>query len=318
MFNSLALSIKNSFTKYTLYVFFIFGTFLLPSGYFLHKNIEGIDWGAVLINIGSVLLSGGVFAVIVKSAQFSEIFENTLRNIIYQKEHLAVRDDLENIWGEVTIALSKQRFSAISEQMHLNIKKYFLPLDHDYYYNDTKITLDLDIDPDYPDYLVVTEKQTTNLIAEDECLMIRYKYINGIPFDSLSPELTNYKLVSFKVNGKEVDTTAKLKRTTVKNDLLISFEHELTGFTKYSIVREEKKRYSIKLNSNKRQLASWVYNNCFINLTYSKALEIEFYDFGVLNQWRVDYNTSNKQYNKLEAEYKGLIYKNQGFLLHLK
>jgi hypothetical protein len=317
MLKSLAASITGGFKKNPIIIYTIIGIIMILVGFFIQRDQNGIDWGKLLVTVGGVLLSGGVFAVIVKSAQFSEIFEKTLRNIIYAKEHLDVREDLDSIWESVTLALSKQKFGAISVRMHQNIKKYFLPVNHDFYYNDPKITLDIEIDPNDSEYIILTEKQVVNLVTEDECLEIYYKFTNGIPFDLNEPAKTSYKLESFKLNGKVIDVTKNLKVLTDKNTLLINFELMLTGNTKYNIVREEKKKYKLELNMNKRQLASWIYNNCTLNVTYVKDINIEFNDFGVLGTWKHEIDTHNKKYNKLEAEYKGLIYKNQGFLLHL-
>ena len=64
-------------------------------------------------------------------------------------------------------------------------------------------------------------------------------------------------------------------------------------------------------------MAVWIYNNCTLDITYPKELTIKFHNLGVLDEFKEE-NLSNNCINRLKAEYKGLIYKNQGFFIEFK
>ena len=310
--------ISSTFYKFCkdniLYVFAFLAVASLSIAYACFES-ESL-WRDIFKSVGFTLISGGVFAVILKSQQFSNIFQDELRKIIYSDEHLEKRVDLDTLWEKVTKALSRQKFSAISKKMHDNIKKYYLPLEHDFYYSDYKIKIDIQFDPNDENYILVNEQNSTHIIAEDSASEICYKFLNNITFDEKNPDLTTYELDAFKLNGKKVDPSGKLKVSKSATSLIVNFEIKLSGKTKYSVSRNEKKRYRLDLNNKRRQLAVWVYSNCSLDLHYPTNMDVEFIDFGVLNNWKVE-NTSTGTYKRIEAEYNGLIYKNQGYMLYL-
>lgn len=265
--------------------------------------------------VGSLALASGIFAGIAKSNQFTEIYKKIFREIIYCKEHLDNRKDLEKIWENITEALINQKFKNINGNMKDNIKKYYLPMNHDYYLDDMNCDITVEFSDKNPDYVIVNEITCYTIICEDEDLKIDNRFVAKIKIDGANHQLTTYDLLEYYIDDTRVITSVNRKYDG--NWLTIEYNKELKGKKKYKIKRVERKHYSLNYNSIRRHLAVWLYNDCTINITFPKDLYVEFQPMGVLNTFSSE-NRSNNQYNRFIHTYKGLIYKNQGFFFHLR
>ncbi|TCN58914.1 hypothetical protein D0809_11225 [Flavobacterium circumlabens] len=301
------------FDKYFIALTVLIGITCLISGiYFGNEK----DWlYKLLYTIGSISLTSGIFAGIAKSNQFTEIYKKIFREIIYGTEHLENRNDLEKIWDNVTKTLSHKKFQRISTLMNSNIKKYFLPLEHDYYYNDFSVDINIEFCEENDDYIIVTEETKFKIICDDENLEINTTHKVSLKTDPSHRELTKCKINLILDDVIQKDLEFKL--THEKNFLVGAYQKDLNGKKSYSIVRKDEKKYSLQYNPIKKQLAAWIYNNCRVDITYPKGLFIDFSGLGTLNDFKIDHKNTNT-HNRLKAEYKGLIYKNQGFFIFFR
>lgn len=307
--------IREFFEKYFVVITLLIGTISLFFG--IVNIIENHEIKKLLHTIGSLFLASGIFAGIAKSNQFTEIYKKSLRDIIYFKEHLENRKDLENIWETITEVLINKKFVNINSKMKLNIKKYFLPINHDYYYNNFNVDIEIENIPNNNDYILIKETTTYTIVCEDENLNIDNKSVVGIKVDLKNSGLTKYKLKNLFIDNiekKDINVEQKYE----ENILISEYKNPLKGKKSYNIKRKEEKEYCIKHNPIRRHLAMWLYNGIKIDITFPKDLVIDFYNMGVLDDFEIEYRTHNNAYNRLKAEYKGLIYKNQGFFIHLR
>lgn len=293
-------SAKDFFDKYFIVLTIIFGIGLLFWG--IEQNTDS-TFGKILYTLGSLSLSGGIFAGVAKSAQFTDIYKKIFREIIFGEEHLEKREDLETIWGNVTRTLSKKKFSKISDELHNNIKKYFLPMDHDYYYENFNIDIIIEYDEANPDYVIIKEVTNFNIVCEEEKLKIKNKFCCMIKIDMVNKDETTYELKKIEISGNsDVKQTKKID----KNFLIFEYEKELSGRKIYNVKREDEKRFNIKFNPIKSQIAVWVYKNLKLDITYPKDLDIELKGMGLLNELSIE-DKNNKLLNRKVVEYKGLI-----------
>lgn len=275
------------------------------------------DWlSKLLYTIGSVSLTSGIFTGIAKSNQFTEIYKKIVRDIIYGNEHLEKRNDLEQIWENVTHTLSNKKFQKISRVMNKNIKKYFLPLEHDYYYDNFNIDISVECHPENKDYLIMKETTSFTIICDDQELKIHNKYKSTTKVDLANIGLSNTRLNKLTIDGV-VQKDINLKTELEKNVLVLSYEKELSGRKSYNIKRETEKTFDINYNPIKKQLAVWIYNGCALDINYPKGLTIEIHSLGVLDDFKIE-DKSGANFNRLKATYTGLIYKNQGFFMLLR
>jgi hypothetical protein len=269
----------------------------------------------ILKNFGFTMISGGVFAVIVKSEQFSKIFHNELRGIIYGDEDLKNRLDLEVLWDKVTMALCNQKFKLISKKLHDGVKLFYLPINHEYYYKNHNVEIEIEIDKTNPDYLIVIEETKTTLISDD-FKPINFKFSSSIPLIKGEEALTDYELSSFTVNKEKITLGNELVVEKTDTHLNVSCDYSVDGKLQYNINRKEKKRYNINANSYRHHNAIWLYENFYLDLSYPKELQITFIEMGVVEKWDLE-RKDNNAFNRLKATYNGLIFKKQGFILLL-
>lgn len=304
-----------SFCKsYILYVFVFFSIAILVIAYTCFNETE--LFRDVLKTLGFTIISGGVFAVIVKSEQFSKIFQDELRKIVYGQEDLKVRNDLESLWQNVTLALCKQKFKNISEKLHESIKNFYLPITQEYYYKNHNIEIEVEIDKENSEYVVVTETTTTTLYSDD-LKPITLKFSSSIPMVKGEEELTIFELLEFKINKVSVDLTNCLKINREDGVLSVNCEIKVQDKLEYKIIRKEKKRYNLIENSYRHHRAIWLYENFFLELTYPKELKVQFIESGVMDKWNQHLRPLGKDLFRLKADYQGLIFRKQGFILLL-
>lgn len=305
--------IKNGISSAAVFVYLVLGILLIVAS-FIWLDEKNVLY-KILYTVGTTMVAGGVFGSIAKSTQFTEIFSKILRDITYGTEQLENRNDLEKIWENVTKVLSKKKFSKIDGELQKNIKKYFLPLDHDYYYDNFSIDINIEFDETNRDYVIVQETATFSLICEDEKQRIQNKFACQIKMDMSNKEETTYQLKKLQINS--VDYAGKQHTYIEGNKLIFEYEKELTGKKIYNIKRSDQKRFNINYNPIKSQLAVWIYNNLKIDITYPKDLDIEIRALGLLNELNIDDKTTKYSSRKV-IEYKGLVYKNQGIFIIFK
>jgi len=311
-FISVYKNLADFFDRYFVAITIILGVTFLIIG--INSDNPSERLCKILYTIGSISLTSGIFAGIAKSNQFTEIYKKIFRDIIYGNEHLEKRNDLEKIWENVTQTLSNQKFQKISNLMNKNIKKYFLPLEHDYYYDNFNVEINIEFLKDNSDYIVLKEITSYTIICDDENLKINNRYRANLKLDLANIELSKSKLSKLTIDNI-VQKDLKIITKVEKNILSTSYEKELSGKKSYYIKREDEKTYNINYNPIRKQLAVWIYNNCVVDITYPKGLNVEIHSLGVLDEFKIEDRSSNS-FNRLKADYKGLIYKNQGFFMH--
>jgi hypothetical protein len=309
--------------RYFSFWVLLFGIVIYTIGYFKIGDLPNY-WIWVydfLKTGGSVFMSSAVFMGIVKSYQFTGIFKEELRKVVYAEDHLEKRNDLETIWEKITLQLCKQKFKKISTQLQKIIKEYYLPIDHDYYYKDYKIETIIEYDTENEGYIKITEETVYKLITDDiDCVDLKFSSV--IPFPSNDEEKTTYQLQELTLNDVDVPYTLgnelKVKRT--KTNLNISFNTKIdckSTNKDYIVTRKDVKIYNLESNPFRSHSAVWLYENLELNLTYPKEMQFEWLNVGALGKWKVEPSV-NIYGRKLKARYNGLLFKNQGFLLIYK
>lgn len=74
---------------------------------------------SALKGVGVAVLSSGIFAAVLKSIQFSGIFQEELAKVIYSRNYLEKQDRkfLEDIWKLTSKVLYTQKFPRINEKI---------------------------------------------------------------------------------------------------------------------------------------------------------------------------------------------------------
>lgn len=270
----------------------------------------------ILTTIATVVLSSGVFSSITKSRHFLSIFSSEIKKIIYVEDFLTKQKNIDKIWNIATKSLCSENFHQIGDKLYDSIKSTYLPINHNFYYQDFKLELIINLVDENPNYVIIEEITTVDLICENTDEII-YKYSSHIDYDLNSPDDTTFDIIKFEVNGK--DDSSRLVHTIIKEDEFLKAEIEvgLKGHKTYSISRVERKKYSIALNSLRVHSAVKIYNNFELSVFYPSCLNVKFSKLGINNNWNnviirnIDENT-----RFLKTSYDGVFFQNQGYMLN--
>jgi hypothetical protein len=266
-----------------------------------------------LFSIGTTIVTAVVFVTIVKSKQFSEIFQKQLREIVYCTEHLEKRKDIRQLWMNTSKAMYEKNFPELCEKLEDNLEKY-IPIDSSKYYENYIYKVDISFDEENENFLILNESESFDLISRTT-KEIEYNSSCVFEKEDYKENISDYTLKELKVNKKVIECKEpqlKIDKKYKGKKIAVSHIRSLSGENKYSIEKEEYKKYSLKVENTKAHTCSHIFHNYVLEVTHPKELEVKFYENGTLNNFEKKpiRNIGNSIFQRFE--YEGIMFKNQG------
>lgn len=190
--------------------------------------------------IASAVLSGGVFAAVLKSMQFLNIFEDAVRNIILLDQSwlkTLAPDKLRGIWRDVVAVTVEKGFPQLSDRLRENVFDHVIPKLGNFYYSKMNRRIELYEYDECTDILKIRESYelVINSHGKDTVIPYIFKLIGECPsVDVVQP----YTITFLQINGR--DHANDVKYATSPNGREATVEHsiQLSGEEFYSIHRE--------------------------------------------------------------------------------
>lgn len=91
----------NKFRAGSAWLIFLLGVGLYGLGYFLCPS-ETV-WKEIVLKIADVLVIGVLIGYLSNAAQFLGVFKTDLENIVYGKKFMASRNDLPQLWENLSL-----------------------------------------------------------------------------------------------------------------------------------------------------------------------------------------------------------------------
>lgn len=281
--------------------------YITPYGFLDKTNV----WYDILIKLGDVLVIGVVVGYVSNAAQFLGIFKKELQDIIYGREFLKVRNDITTLWETVTKEMFNAKFPAINKELLTNIQKTYLPMNNLIYYNDYNTTVSVEWADKERNIIKVKHDISFDLIAEStkkiEFPLKSWIDVAGLDNDDYSVVVSNY-MVNDKP-AKIIRTVDKVEKGTHYFEQII----ELKDCEKYEISKVMEKKYSLEKDYTIGFRASYLINELTINFNCPEDLSFSFYSSGTICEFR----TLSENKTGFMRKYKGLLFKNQGFIIAL-
>jgi hypothetical protein len=280
---------------------------------FLPYFSDKIFYSKGLYSIGTTIITAVIFMTVVKSKQFTDIFKKQLRSIIYCTEHLEKRKDIRDLWLNTSKAMYEKNFPELCDKLENNLEKY-IPVDSSKYYENYVYKVDISFDKESPNYIILNERESFDLISRTK-KDVEYNSSTVFEKENYKEDISDYKMKEFKVNKKviickepqlTIDKKYKGKKIAVKHI------RTLSGENKYSIEKEEFKKYSLKVENTKSHTCSHIFHNYTLEVTHPKDLEVKFYENGTLNNFDKKPNREVENSIIQRFEYDGIMFKNQG------
>lgn len=305
--------------KNILLVSLITSAFFLLAAYTDLIFKDDVGYTELFKVIGTTILSSGVFMAIAKSHQFTNIFKNELRNVIYSSEHLDKRNDIQDIWLRVSDSLCKQKF-AINRRVFDTVKNNYLPVEKEFYYKRYEVDAHFEFVDDEKKFIrCQKDVESEILVVDPDGFDLEYKLL--IELDGKDDLQTNYELKELKINDTVIEDpigNGYLKIERTQENLMVKFKYHLSGDKEdYKISRKDVRTYSFDTNNYNSHSATWLYKMFKVKITYPKILRHEWVSMGVLGKWNVS-ERPNKTNNVINAYYNGLVFKNQGYMIIFK
>lgn len=282
-----------------LYVFYFW---IIPE--FFNGTNENIK--NIVETFAEVLVVGGIAGTLVNTAQDMGIFKDELKEILYGQDFLRRRNDLPEIWEEMTNVMYKSRFNYIPSTLIKTIRNLYLPENPTFVQNRvSSIRLEW----------VNKSKNIVSLVAKDSFDFIQghhpqnvYKSMVGINIKGLTKEDYFYK-VSYKVNGQTCETITK--EDINDNTLCWKSTVKLPNESNCSIERSTHQQFSLQNDHVYSTFATIPINGFVLNFSYPKDLDIMFLNMGTTD----DFEITDQREGYLVARSKGLILNKQGYII---
>lgn len=238
-------TIVNSAKQHITLLLLIVGSLLIFFGTIHGARID--EWpfipkgtGEIIQKIGSAILGAGVFAVIMKSVQFTEYFQKCIHEVFYRPETSASIEIVKHKWEVLTRSLLKNTLPESYQSASSVIMKRFFDDELEFHFEDFNVSYDFNLKSDGKT-VSVTNKTAANIVVSpkhdsvtirqkiinDGSLLIKSLLIDDIPVDleqCLKTDPQDPKLRIFELTVKPKSITDKI----IKLERVYEYEQDIS------------------------------------------------------------------------------------------
>lgn len=193
----------------------------------------------VCYTLASAMLSAGVFAAVLKSMQFMDIFEEAMEKIVLTDkswlESLSEKK-LRVMWRNVLAATVAKGFPRLSERLGDEVFDVFIPQIGEYYYSKMYRRIEIVSFDSETDILHISEEYELIINAHSKDINIPYSFKLTGAWPSLFEEIP-HQITHLTINN--VDHLADIKTSGIKGDskFLVTYDISLKGSEEYAVRR---------------------------------------------------------------------------------
>lgn len=275
-----------------------------------HPRLYKVLWAATDILLVSALLS-----FLMTTAKYIGVFKEAVNEIVYDFRFLSNRKDIEKVWERVSVSLFNAKFPNISHDFLETIRKYYIPINEDHFYDNYRAIIDiqwLNKDQNWikikygVDYTLNTDSIEENKFTFNSWTNISENEVPGSVCSSKTVVL------KYLVDGESIDLT-RGEESIQDGEKIETFHVTLKGKQKYAIRQEIEKTMCLDYDNFCAFNCKWLVNNMDIQVFFPSDMSVNFVAKGTVDKFKV----VNKRENSLRYEYKGLILRSQGYLFIL-
>ena len=297
------------------WVLAVVGLVLLIAGFVLTYVYEEKAWGGITITLGQTCIVSVLFTIISKSSFFLDFFSDILEDIVYSSGHIKHRTDKEVIWERVTKCLFESKIPGLHDEISKTIRETYIPNSGVSYYDDYRQIIKLSWVDKEQGILKSEDFFSFDLYTNDtERFLLERE--GWVPC-SCNPLHNGVRLIkSYKVNGVEKVQEVKTPKDTIESkhfEGVRCYKNEiwLEGSVKYHIEQTTERTFCLNDDCFSGFRAKWLVNNMDVRLTHPEDLDVKYVTRGTSG----NFNIVKNDIGCLDIEYKGLILRNQGYIL---
>lgn len=252
--------------------------FLLSSNNYFNPVVDSL-----LEKAGLTILSSGIFAAILKSLQFTGIFKEEISKVMVGTEFIENRNDLPELWKEISKSIYKRKFPKISEYLESRILNDYFPTNASFYYEDYNVSICIEeINEDFE----ISYWQTCEykVILDNDAEMAIISLETEISEDDDEESKIINELVYFQKNGIDVDLEED--ESTKHNPKKTLYKIELTGNKEFIIKSKYKRKYSLKNENYKLFRMKHLTHGMHVSISFPKNIRVSFFNIGLINGFK--------------------------------
>ena len=216
---------NKSFQSALPWIMLIVGLISLAYGTFTKNGDE--KFLTFTKDFGKVILTGGVFAVLLKSMQFMGVFKEAILAVIYEPRFLENRKDLPVMWEKLSMVLFKNKFPKISDKVLQDVKEMYFPTKEVIYYENAEHELKFNIVDKEKKLISITNITNLDVVCESKATKTFYEH-------GFSTDCSNYKLLKFKIDGVDDNKSETYNKKIDGTEYHVT-KTKLTGKDRYRI-----------------------------------------------------------------------------------
>jgi hypothetical protein len=318
--------------KNAVWITLIFGLLLaiayfygatLDMNFFGSENTKGLVLSGLQTLMGACF-GGGIFACILKSLQFNNVFSEELEKIIYSEKFVSSPKDVEKIWLKVSDGLyPSHKMVTARKKIHIAILQHYLPHTLDFYYerSDHAYTLTW-----------ANEEKTKVLVENQNELTVIAETVDPIvlsPTNSLleSDQSVSYSASFYEITGKgraKKETlikptsppVSKVSKKVANDENEIEYTHSITlsGKKQYKVLR--KCQYELDLEEDRFVLFGTTRPLMGLNVRVVKPddLKCNIVPAGLFDEFEDICVSGSREMN---VKYENIVFPEQGYLILL-
>ena len=260
----------------------------------------------ILTQAGIAILSSGVFAAALKSRQFSGLFKEELEKIILGSEFIKNRKDLPDLWKAISKSIYREKFPHISEELERIVLEHYFPTDHDFYYKDFHVDIQItEITDDFIIKYVQTSRYTV-IMSDDKTDSV---LIQESEIDQESETQVVNQLDFFTINGvkQELDEDESTKSDPTKTKYVIP----ILGCNRYKIHSQYTREYSLSGENYKKFTMNYITDGMIVVVDFPEDVKVSFFNIGMVDSFSEHLAPRSHRISRIHE--KGLILPYQGF-----
>lgn len=267
----------------------------------------------LLEKLGDILLISSLLSFLTNTAEYLGVFKKALEDIVFDYKFLKNRNDIEDVWKNVSKILFRSKFPQISDALLKTIKNNYISDKEVSYYSNYRNVYDIKIDENDSDCFLIQNEISFTLKTDSKDEFI-FPMNNWLCCKEESVDDANHPFKKVLINNRPAIISEVLKEYENENEVIhFSCELKLAGSTEYKIKQLLEKRLFYKQDNFLAFRAKWLVNNMTVQLFYPKDISIHFICRGTSE----DFSLVKRREGYLEYEYKGLILRRQGYVVIL-
>ena len=187
-------------------------------------------------SLGSAIVGGGIFSVILKTAQFSQLFQHYIFEAVYNPSQNINLNELTNKWDELTEAILAKVLPQAHRDATNYIKNTFFNSELEYHFEDLEIHYELE----------VLNDNEVNVKSINKSKLVMSPHVENPMFTQDFSSIGDCRIVRIKLNNVELNSAESTFATEQLNGETKQFNLSFP-LKKYANLTSDKKEQFVKL-----------------------------------------------------------------------